>query len=284
MFLNQSLKRNKMLLGLVVNKLILSELIDTLLLKPKTRFHNTMKDALRDTLEKVLEREYMNDEPPDVFSVKTLIIRQIKFIGFNVEYFDSDKINLLKKIFITYADDYTINFAMSYIVDYIEPILLVEFIQIHIDILTKILDNAPPIDRCIKLYKIIGRNDELYEVGKIYTQKVMNSMTCSRTSNISIFYNRDKQPCCLLEVNCKKGTKVLFLNYLKTAYGANMFEVILPIGYDFKVVASEIKDIITFNFDATVKQPKTKEIQPIRDLIYKEPQIKKIKVYEIIIV
>ena len=74
--------------NVVVNKLILSELIDTLLLKPKTRFHNTMKDALRDTLEKVLEREYMNDEPPDVFSVKTLIIRQIKFIGFNVEYFD----------------------------------------------------------------------------------------------------------------------------------------------------------------------------------------------------
>ena len=74
--------------NVVVNKLILSELIDTLLLKPKVRFHNTMKDALRNTLEEILTREYMNDEPPNVFSVKTLIIRQIKFIGFNVEYFD----------------------------------------------------------------------------------------------------------------------------------------------------------------------------------------------------
>ena len=75
--------------NVVVNKLILSELIDTLLLKPKIRFHNTIKDELRNVIGDILEREYIVDEEqPGTFSIKTLIIRQMKFIGFNAEYFD----------------------------------------------------------------------------------------------------------------------------------------------------------------------------------------------------
>jgi hypothetical protein len=75
--------------NVVVNKLILSELIDTLLLKPKIRFHNIMKDELRNGLDSILEREYIVDEEqPGTFSIKTLIIHQMKFIGFNVDYFD----------------------------------------------------------------------------------------------------------------------------------------------------------------------------------------------------
>ena len=75
--------------NVVVNKLILSELIDTLLLKPKIRFHNTIKDELRNAIGDILEREYIVDEEqPGTFSIKTLIIRQMKFIGFNAEYFD----------------------------------------------------------------------------------------------------------------------------------------------------------------------------------------------------
>lgn len=197
---------------------------------------------------------------------------------------DSDKVNLIKKIFINYNDDYPINFIIDYIINDIEKLLLPKFIDLNLSILTKILDNVPPIDRCIKLYKIIGRPSEMYDIGKIYRQKVINSLTCSRTANISIFYDRDKQSCCLLEINCIAGTKILFLNYLKTTYGTSIFEVILPIGYDFKVLSSDIKDIVTFQFDTKFTKPKTKVIQPIRFITYKDPKIKKIKVYEIIIV
>ena len=197
---------------------------------------------------------------------------------------DSDKVGLLKPFFINYKNEFVIEFIIDYVINDIEKLILVKFIDLNLSVLTKILDGAPGIDRCIKLYKIIGNNTDLYEIGKTYKQKVINSLTCSRTANISIFYDREKEPCCLLEINCKVGTKILFLNYLKTIYGSNMSEVILPFGYDFKVEASDIKDIITYDFESKITKPKTKQIQPLIDIKYKDPKIKKIKVYEIIII
>jgi len=197
---------------------------------------------------------------------------------------DSDKIDLMKKFFIDYNDNFPIEFIIDYIINDIDKTILAKYLDLNLSILTKILDGVPSIDRCIKLYKIIGKNSDLYEIGRTYKQKVINSLTCSRTANISIFYDRDKQLCCLLEINCVPGTKILFLNYLKTVFGSFMFEVILPIGYNFKVESSDFKDIITFNFDSKFTKPKTKVLQPIRSLTYTEPKIKKIKVYEISIV
>jgi len=201
---------------------------------------------------------------------------------------NSEKVNLMKQFFIELDCVFPLKYPLEYIFDYIindiDKTILSSYIDLHLKCITTILEGAPPIDRCIKLYKIIGKKTDLYEIGSTYKQKVINSLTCSRTANISIFYDRDKQPCCFLEINCIPGTKVLFLNYLKTAYGSNVFEVILPAGYNFKVDAEAIKDIVTYEFGEKFLKPKTKVIQPIRTLSYKKPEIKKIKVYEISIV
>ena len=77
---------------------------------------------------------------------------------------------------------------------------------------------------------------------------------------------------------------MLFLNYLKTAYGSNIFEVILPPGYNFKVINDDIKDIVTYEYTTTFIQPIKEEIMPIRNINYFDPQIKKIKTYLINIV
>ena len=144
-----------------------------------------------------------------------------------------------------------------------------------------ILNNTPPINRCIRLYKIIGKNTDLYKIGEKYQQKVINSLTCSRSANISIFYNRDKNMCCLLDIVCNTGTKVLFLDYGKTAYGNLMYEVILPPDYYFNVISSEKKSIITYKFtqeNIEIKKSKP-ELQPIYKLTYKNPEVKEIKTY-----
>jgi len=42
-----------------------------------------------------------------------------------------------------------------------------------------------------------------------------------------------------LEVICNIGVPVLFLYYTKTAYGSQMYEIILPIGITFKPISKE---------------------------------------------
>jgi len=191
------------------------------------------------------------------------------------------KINLLKLLFIKYDYNYPLVFAIYMIINNLDKDILSKFVEINLAVLTDILSNVPVIDRCIKLYKIIGKNTELYEIGKTYKQKVINSLTCSRKSNISIFYDRKENKCCLLEITCKPGTKILFLNYLNTAYGSKMLEVLLPAGYDFKIITSSDKDILTHKFEEVKLKPKNKDFQPIFDIKYKDPEIKKIKVYEV---
>ena len=157
--------------------------------------------------------------------------------------------------------------------------LLKDFINICLDIMMKILNGAPVINRCIRVYKTIGSNKEIYNVGEIVEQKVINSLTCSRNTNIGMFYDSSTQKCCLIEMICKPGMKLIFLNYDKTAYGKKMYEVILFPGYNFKVISKQTKKIMIYDYYSKNKIIKTKNIQPIFDLIYNKPILKDIIVF-----
>jgi hypothetical protein len=191
----------------------------------------------------------------------------------------SRKINALKDFFINANNKYIIEQCIIYVLEEDDSIIS-EYIKINLDELQIILKGVPPIDRCIRLYKIIGKNNDLYEVGKKYKQIVINSLTCSRSANISIFYDRDKNICCLLDIICKAGTKILFLDYTKTAYGNKMYEVILPPDYYFNILSSEKKSIMTYEFtEKNIKLKDYSQLKPIYDIIYKNPVVKEIKTY-----
>jgi hypothetical protein len=157
--------------------------------------------------------------------------------------------------------------------------IILNFITEIISILNDITINAPKITTCINLYKTIKGNDESFIIDKEIKQKVINSVTCSRETNIGMFISK-KDNCCLLEISCKPGTPVLFLDYNKTAYGANMYEVILPPGVIFKPIMKEMKDILTYRFDDIVDDMnKLDHIKPFIDLKYKNPYVKNIQTY-----
>ena len=158
-----------------------------------------------------------------------------------------------------------------------------EFISNFLTEIISVLDNittkAPKITTCIKLYKTVAGNDTTFIVGKESKQKVINSVTCSRETNIGMFIS-SKSSCCLLEIQCKIGTPVLFLDYTKTAYGSNMYEAIIPSGVIFKPILKEIKDILSYKFDDKIKDMnKIDSIKPFIDLTYKKPYLKKITTY-----
>ena len=227
------------------------------------------------SINKFLRKEYTFDKNDD-----KILTELVSYINNNSHIRDlNKKIDGLSKFFTKYTENIIIECIIKYIIEGNNNILI-DYLELNLSILKKILDNTPPIDKCIRLYKIIGRNSDLYEIGKQYKQNVINSVSCSRSANISIFYDRDKNMCCLLDIICKPGTKVLFLNYDKTAYGNKMYEVLLPIGYNFNILSSDMKSIVTYNFiskDIIIKD--YSQVKPIFDIKYINPSVNKIKTY-----
>jgi hypothetical protein len=139
-----------------------------------------------------------------------------------------------------------------------------------------ITKNAPKTTECIKLYKTIESSDKILDIGKPWKQQVINSLTCSRKTNIGMFISTEST-CCLLEVNCNIGVPALFLNYEKTMYGQQMFEVILPIDVIFTVISKEVKSILTYSYKQ--KEIITKTMAPTYTLLYDKPFVKNIDTY-----
>ncbi len=225
------------------------------------------------TINKNIKKKYeMNDDDKKILAQ---LLGKINIVNPNNE----KKIDAMKDFFIKYDQNIIIEWCIIDILEKIPEILPI-YLKINLYVLKDILNNTPPIDRCIRLYKIIGKNTDLYEIGKKYQQKVINSLTCSRSANISIFYTRNKNMCCLLDIICKAGTRVLFLDYTKTAYGNKMYEVILPPDYYFNIISSEKKSIMTYEFTQTnIKLKENPIISPIFKLKYEKPEVKEIKTY-----
>ena len=142
--------------------------------------------------------------------------------------------------------------------------------------INNIVKNAPRTKECIILYKTIEKYDKIPDIDKPWKQEVINSMTCSRKTNIGIFISKNST-CCLLEVQCDIGVPVLFLDYDKTMYGKQMFEVILPINILFTILSKEIKPILTYEYKET--ESKIQTMTQSLHLSYDKPYIKNIDTY-----
>jgi len=136
--------------------------------------------------------------------------------------------------------------------------------------LDAIVNNAPIINRCIRLYRSAS-NYKSYKVGDKIKLNTITSTTCSQQSNIGIFSPDGN--CCIGEFIIKPNTKALFLNYDETAYGKAMYEVLLPKGIEFELIKIEKgKNIVALEEnESIINEDIIQNIQPFKDIKYENP-------------
>lgn len=105
------------------------------------------------------------------------------------------------------------------------------FIKLYAKHLQKIILNAPPTKGTVKLYKASSPYPNL-KIGNVY-QQPFNSTSYRIDTNYSIFLPPGGL-CCMHEITVPKGSSVLFLSPLLSAY-PDEAEVLLPYGVSFAV-------------------------------------------------
>lgn len=179
-----------------------------------------------------------------------------------------------------------INIEIYYLIDsmldlYITQNDMTQILELLKDTMIRILTNSPKLPRTMKFYKSIGATEKDYKIGQESKQVVINSVTCSRYTNLGMFINLKNQ-CCLFEITCKEGIPVLFLDYNKTAYGKQMSEVILPPNITFVIKSKDMRKILSYNFkDEEKNLNKLTKPQPYINLYYSKPEFTEIMVYEV---
>jgi hypothetical protein len=170
--------------------------------------------------------------------------------------------------FVTYLlDKYFDNYYELTKNDNINANIKLYYKQIENDI-NEIVNNTPPIDRCIRLFRAATNyKSPEYDIGKIVQLGKITSTTCSQKTNIAFFTNSNG--CCIAEFIVKPGTRVLFLNYDETAYGEKMYEVILQKDIRFQVIKIEKKTVVKLNFEEEDSINSTNIIK----IKYEEPTI-----------
>ena len=205
-----------------------------------------------------------------------------------VEFINNFKINknvALNK-FREYVNIGLVNTEIYYLIDYMLDLYItkndmIQILELLKDTMIRILTNAPKIPKTIKFYKSIGATEKDYKVGQESKQLVVNSVTCSRHTNLGMFINL-KNHCCLFEITYKEGLPALFLDYTKTAYGKQMSEVILPPNITFVIKAKEMRNILSYDFkDKENNLTKITNPKPFINLSYSNPQFTEIMVYEV---
>ena len=205
-----------------------------------------------------------------------------------IEFINNFKIN--KNVALNKFREYVIiglvNTEIYYLIDfmldlYITKNDMIQILELLKDTMIRILTNAPKIPRTLKFYKSIGATEKDYKVGQESKQLVVNSVTCSRHTNLGMFINL-KNHCCLFEITYKEGLPALFLDYTKTAYGKQMSEVILPPNITFVIKAKEMRNILSYDFkDKENNLTKITNPKPFINLSYSNPQFTEIMVYEV---
>ena len=205
-----------------------------------------------------------------------------------VEFINNFKINknIALNKFREYVNIGLVNTEIYYLIDYMLDLYItkndmIQILELLKDTMIRILTNAPKIPKTIKFYKSIGATEKDYKVGQESKQLVVNSVTCSRHTNLGMFINL-KNHCCLFEITYKEGLPALFLDYTKTAYGKQMSEVILPPNITFVIKAKEMRNILSYDFkDKENNLTKITNPKPFINLSYSNPQFTEIMVYEV---
>ena len=155
---------------------------------------------------------------------------------------------------------------------------IIKYIEKINEDINKIVDNSPPIKRCIRLYRAATYYENLQQDQEIIFDRIA-STSCSQKTNIAMF-TFSKSDCCIAELIIKPGTRALFLNYKETAYGETMYEVILQENLKFKVIKIEKKHIIKLKEHDDLRHyidNPDYEIKKIIDIQYHKPAIQTIK-------
>ncbi len=155
---------------------------------------------------------------------------------------------------------------------------IIEYIEKINENINKIIDNSPPIKRCIRLFRAATYYEDLKQDQEIIFDR-FKSTSCSQKTNIAMF-TFSNSDCCVAELIIKPGTRALFLNYKETAYGETMYEVILQENLKFKVIKIEKKHIIKLSEDNDLRNyidNPNYDIKKIIDIKYNNPTIQSVK-------
>lgn len=207
--------------------------------------------------------------------------------------FNSDDSKILKKINSDYKKIQTEKDKYEYIIklffaqDEISDELLYSLLDLYFDefnikdFLDKlnedmdiIINSAPPIDRCIRLFRSAGNYDK-YKINQDIVSNTIISTSCSQKTNIGMFIDN----CCIAEFIIKPGTHALFLNYEETAFGETMYEVILQKNLKFRVVKIEQKNIVKLEQHGMLEELDNPafEIKKLVNINFEEPNVNSIK-------
>lgn len=163
----------------------------------------------------------------------------------------------------------------------------VDLLKIYVDNLQEIINNSPSLKGDIVVYKASTPYPGL-KVGDVL-QQPFNSTSYRVDMNYSIFLPPGGL-CCMHKLLLKKGSKVLILSPLLSAY-PDESEIILPYNVTFHVerVSSMILDvpIDDSNVTYTIVQDRPYSIGPIYIYNYKidcNTEKRKIKMYESIVI
>ena len=193
--------------NLVIDKVILSELIDNLLLKPKIRFSSIMRESLKVELETILRQNYKLKQKygnkQDNIYIEKILIDYLKFIGFNVEYFNLYPIfsyfcnknidntnkflelrlsNIIDKMIIDLISSKTANLLKQHIIG--------ELKNISGNICFNISNYSVPHDTYIENKGIY--NEQQYKISKINKYKYIYSIIDKELINIYSILNHNK--------------------------------------------------------------------------------------------
>lgn len=186
---------------------------------------------------------------------------------------EKDKYDYIIKLF--FAHDETTDILLSSFLDlYFDEFNINKFLDKLNKDMDIIINSAPPIDRCIRLFRAAGNYDE-YKINQNIESKTLISTSCSQKTNIGMFID----DCCIAEFIIKPGTHALFLNYEETAFGETMYEVILQKNLKFKVVKIEQKNIVKLEQHGDLEELENPafEIKKLVNINFKDPNINSIK-------
>jgi len=235
-----------------------------------------------DEIIKTLMNEIPDDYPfeyADYMKLRRIKLNYLQIIkNVNINVIEQVKYDYIVKIFLNSSD--TSYLLIKYLLDeYFDKNIGIA--KEYFDNLDKdinlIINNAPPTERCIRLYRAADNYDK-YKIGDKITIDNIISTSCSQKTNIFMFNNRGN--CCIAEFILKPGVKALFLNYEETAFGEAMYEVILQKNLTLEVIKIEEKDIIRLNDEQTEISNPDYKIKKIVNITYDEPtkySFKKIK-------
>jgi hypothetical protein len=229
-----------------------------------------MSENLLETITSIIDMLNTDNYDPDnfIFNIEDIdTLQQIK-INYNTILSNEEKYKMIIKLFL---DSDEISYSLiNYLLDlYFDKNIAINkeyFDNLDKDI-NSIINNAPPTDRCVRLFRAADNYKE-YKIGQRIINDTIISTSCSQKTNIYMF---NKSDCCIAEFILKPGIKALFLNYEETAFGEAMYEVILQKNLTFEVIKIEEKDIIDLVSIQDVIENSNYEIKKIVNISYEQP-------------